>query len=86
MGIIEEFLERAKNMPKAPARYVLFLEDTSLRVIDEWYVFFRKGEFVPVCEQYGYPLGAIITRDSIAFYLTELKEKGAKVKILSKNN
>lgn len=81
MDIIKELLERAKEMPKAPERYVLFLEDASLKVTDMLYVLFKEGEFVPICEQYGYPAGALIVKDHIAFYVNELEGNGAKFKV-----
>lgn len=81
--IFKELLERANNMPQPPLRYVHFLEDVSIDValIEDSPIVFEKGEFVFVSESYGYPAGAMIVKDEIAFYLNEIDGRGTKFKV-----
>lgn len=82
-SILEEILERAKNMPQPPLRYVLFLEEVEIPIalVKEPPIVFKKDEFVIVEENYGYPASASVVRDGMLFYLSDLQEQGVKFKV-----
>ena len=81
-SIIERLLERAKNMPQPPLRYVLFLEETILPVaLLKDPIVFEKNEFAIVHENYGYPSSASVVKNGVMFYLNDLKDDGVKFKV-----